>query len=136
MHCCYILKNKENDTTYVGYTTNPQRRLRQHNAELSGGARSTCGRQWFFIAIVTGFTDNKTAMSYEWKIKYPTGNKNRPAKYCGSQGRIFSLNEVLQKAVDVDNFTVHVLSCYGQYLDRQKLQNINIVEHNDAIYLE
>lgn len=40
--------------TYVGVTTDVARRLRQHNGELRGGARSTrAGRPWR-IGVVRG----------------------------------------------------------------------------------
>lgn len=40
-HACYALVNTKDRRTYVGYTTDPDRRLRQHNGELTGGAWST-----------------------------------------------------------------------------------------------
>ena len=80
-HFCYILKNNVNSVTYVGYTNNPERRLRQHNGELVGGARTTgiqrkkCGERlrWEFAALVThpGLTHWR-ALSLEWHIKHET----------------------------------------------------------------
>ena len=69
---CYLLRSldpKHPLKTYIGYTTNPIRRLRQHNGELkSGGARRTArnGRPWQFVAIIDGFEDKVTAMQFEW----------------------------------------------------------------------
>ena len=37
----YLLKHETKNRTYVGYTNNLKRRLRQHNGEIKGGARST-----------------------------------------------------------------------------------------------
>ena len=41
--------------TYVGATKNLARRLRQHNGELVGGAKSTRGRRWAYLFHVEGF---------------------------------------------------------------------------------
>ena len=38
---CYLLINTNNNSTYVGVTKNLERRLRQHNGEISGGAKAT-----------------------------------------------------------------------------------------------
>ena len=41
MYFVYLLKEIEGNRTYVGFTSDLQRRLRQHNGELKGGAKST-----------------------------------------------------------------------------------------------
>ena len=97
-HYCYIIKCKDSERTYNGYTNNLQRRLRQHCGEISGGAKSTAGRQWEYIAWITSTDlrfDNHMALSLEWYIRHPTGHKTRPSKYNRPSGRIASLNIVL-----------------------------------------
>ena len=37
----YLLENSYNKKTYLGVSTNVVRRIRQHNNEISGGARYT-----------------------------------------------------------------------------------------------
>ena len=76
-HYCYILYNTQQPhRTYVGYTTNPLRRLRQHNGLISGGAKATTlikeGKGcWAFLAIITSLSFNKNvALSFEWHLKY------------------------------------------------------------------
>jgi structure-specific endonuclease subunit SLX1 len=58
--------------TYIGATPYPEQRLRQHNGELSGGARATSNRpgQWYRVCLVKGFLDNCDALSFEWHWKY------------------------------------------------------------------
>lgn len=99
---CYILRNKNPKyahLTYNGSTNNPKRRLRQHNEEISGGARYTHGRGggWEIYALLTGFPDHKNALSCEWRIKHTSGKPGkRPANHCGMIGRIIGLGEVLK----------------------------------------
>lgn len=52
--------------TYVGWTTDPERRLAQHNAGT--GARSTRGRTWT-ILYLEPCHDRGAAMSREWHLK-------------------------------------------------------------------
>lgn len=99
MWYCYILRNKNDEYkkfTYNGFTNNPFRRIRQHNGEIKGGAKYTKNKgEWEIYVLLTGFVDNHNALSCEWRIKHPTNKRTRPKKYCGIDGRVKSLNEVL-----------------------------------------
>lgn len=57
--------------TYVGCTTDPMRRLRQHNREIRGGARATKhgAGQWQFVIYVTGFPNRSSACRWEAIVK-------------------------------------------------------------------
>lgn len=61
-------------TTYVGATTDPERRLRQHNCELVGGAKATSrrvavGEAWSLFCHVGPF-EKIAALKFEWRWKW------------------------------------------------------------------
>ena len=58
--------------TYIGATIDIDRRLRQHNKELVGGAKATSRRpgEWYRVCYVTGFQDSHQALSFEWHWKH------------------------------------------------------------------
>jgi predicted GIY-YIG superfamily endonuclease len=69
-HYVYVLVNKARTKTYVGYTIDPMRRLRQHNGELSGGAKRTRNDSWEHVMIITApQLDKHMALSLEWHMK-------------------------------------------------------------------
>lgn len=72
---CYCLESNAK-STYIGSTIDPDRRLRQHNRELTGGAKAT-GRAegWRRICCVTGFPNERSALQFEWKWKHLSKKK-------------------------------------------------------------
>lgn len=72
---CYLLKSQakpNSQSTYVGFATNPYRRLRQHNGELVAGAVHTSKyRPWRHVAIVGGFPNKVSALQFEWQWQHP-----------------------------------------------------------------
>ena len=86
---CYIIVN--GNSSYVGVSTNPERRLRQHNCELKGGAKYTKskGSGWSFVCIVSGF-DKISSLQFEWAIK-----NCKPKSKHGIKARIEKLYSVL-----------------------------------------
>jgi putative endonuclease len=64
----YVLgcRTKDRYLTYVGWTTDVDRRLVQHNAGT--GARTTRGRAWVLLHIERLRT-RRQAMSREWYLK-------------------------------------------------------------------
>lgn len=73
-YICYCLRNtRVPPRTYVGITNNMEKRLRQHNGELSGGARSTAGHgPWHVVWRVEGFEDRRHALQFEWRLHHPS----------------------------------------------------------------
>ena len=118
---CYILGQskqlqKGTGKTYNGYTVNLNRRLRQHNGEIKGGAYATKGiGPWEFIAVMTcDKWTNVRAMQVEWLIRYPTRKKPRPTSYAGAKGRISSLVEIC-KRLDDDSVRLYIHPVFHEY---------------------
>ena len=73
---CYVLRSlvrcasgKRSGRSYVGFTTHPKRRIRQHNGEIKGGARVTRSyRPWVMALVVEGFPSKNAALSFEWHM--------------------------------------------------------------------
>ena len=116
-HNCYVVFN-ETGLTYVGYTVNQERRLRQHCGELSGGARYTSGRgPWHYLLFIESPDLTKhLALSLEWWMKHPTGHRKCPKEFCGKLGRLKAMAHVLQKSKfeTVGHFTVAVHADYAE----------------------
>jgi structure-specific endonuclease subunit SLX1 len=60
--------------TYIGSTVDLDRRLRQHNKEISGGAHATGmkvakGETWTRHCYVEGFPDWQACLQFEWRWK-------------------------------------------------------------------
>ena len=72
----YLLLCSDN-STYVGATVDLDKRLRQHNGEITGGAVMTTskvkkGKNWSRVCYVSGFPDWRAALQFEWRWKQIT----------------------------------------------------------------
>ena len=67
---CYLLASIDTNKTYIGATVDPDRRLRQHNGQIGGGAKATRGHQWHRVVLVSGFPDERAALQFEWAWKW------------------------------------------------------------------
>ena len=69
----YVYWIRSNNKHYIGATVCPQRRLRQHNGEIQGGAQRTTSRgPWTFECVIKGFRTWKEALQFEWAFKFYT----------------------------------------------------------------
>jgi structure-specific endonuclease subunit SLX1 len=73
MSFVYLLVSTKGNT-YIGATVSLDRRLRQHNKEIKGGAHATGikvsqGEQWTRAAHVSGFPTWQSALQFEWRWK-------------------------------------------------------------------
>ena len=136
---CYILKSLDpnyHNRTYVGSTNSVKRRIRQHNREITGGAKITgIGLPYEFYCIITGFTDRISSLKCEWLIKHPTGRREKGnKKYSGVSGRIRGLNILLNSEKwklksNNCNITIWIKNDFAHYLD------INNFPINVQVYL-
>jgi len=74
-HFVYVLRCRDG-TFYTGYTTDVERRVREHDA--GEGAKYTRGRTPVELVHVAAFDSRSAAMSREYELKqYPRDRKER-----------------------------------------------------------
>jgi putative endonuclease len=80
----YILgcRDRHGLRTYVGWTTDPDRRLAEHNGGT--GARSTRGRVWILLHVER-HASKQEAMSREWHLKRDRKFRKRMCAALGAE---------------------------------------------------
>ena len=94
-----LLATPHRDATYVGATVDLNRRLRQHNKEIKGGAIATGskvskGDTWIRAIHVAGFPDWQAALQFEWRWKQLT--RKLPPKMKPLERRVNALKQLLK----------------------------------------
>ena len=94
----YLLVCSDN-STYIGATVNLERRLRQHNHEIAGGAKRTTskvskGKTWKRVCHVSEFPDWTATLQFEWRWKQIS--RKYPAKLFPLERRMLALKELLE----------------------------------------
>lgn len=132
MSYVYLLEST-NKNTYVGATVDLDRRLRQHNKEIAGGAHATGmkvnkGEEWTRACHVSGFPNWQAALQFEWRWKQ-ISRKISPSIYPLERRMIalkhlLSLEKSTSKAIPFSEWealpTVHL-----ETPDAVKYYNIN-----------
>ena len=68
--CCYLLHHTNSNKTYIGYTVNFKRRLKQHTTGKKGAKYTKMWKGAVTpIAVLSGFPSKQKAMSFEWYSK-------------------------------------------------------------------
>jgi predicted GIY-YIG superfamily endonuclease len=71
----YCIQYNNGEKTYCGATVNFERRIRQHNCEIVGGAKYTSAAvnsgtsDWSPVFLVHGFPNRVAALQFEWALK-------------------------------------------------------------------
>ncbi len=74
MWSVYVLLSVNGRRTYVGITTDPERRTAQHNGTQPGGAKATrAGRPWHIAAIYGPYASRGEAQRIERQVKKRRG---------------------------------------------------------------
>ena len=107
----YLLKSEVSNCTYIGYTIDITRRLKQHNGIIAtGGAKRTRTHRPWKVVMYVSFEFERTAMQYEFclhhtkKFRRTSGvlNKMKIMKALLQQERICStapLNSELSRII-------------------------------------
>lgn len=93
----YLLQSTKG-ATYVGATIDVDRRLRQHNKEIKGGAHATGskvnhGEVWQRVCYVSNFPDWTAALQFEWRWKQLS--RKLPQKMNPLDRRLKALDQLL-----------------------------------------
>lgn len=86
--------------TYIGATVDLDRRLRQHNKEISGGAHATGaqvdkGSHWRRVCHVANFPTWQAALQFEWRWKNLSRRKDFLVIKNPIERRMTALNTLL-----------------------------------------
>ena len=96
MYICYLITN--NCKTYIGSTNNFKKRIRQHNGEITGGAKYTTNfkndTDWYPIILIGGF-EKSTALSFEWRMKRSINSLGKLKPNSGIYNRIKNIFEII-----------------------------------------
>lgn len=108
--------------TYVGITNDMKKRLRQHNGEISGGAKATSRfGDWEVAFYVTGFRDKNEVLSFEWRMHHPDGKRKKDRSYFGVLGRVRGLLETLsQTRFEEREFLLHATEKFQTFVQSRE----------------
>jgi len=99
MYLCYIISNNSS-RTYIGYTNDFKKRIRQHNGEISGGAKYTtahmCNDGWTPILLISGIENKHNALSLEWRMKRSKNMLGKLKPNYGINIRIKNVFEIIK----------------------------------------
>jgi len=121
MSYVYFIKSTHG-STYIGATVDLDRRIRQHNKLIVGGARATSmkvakGETWSYYCYVENFPNYNEALKFEWRWKHLSRQiqKENP-----SLNPIEKRMEALKRLLALSKSTTKAIS----YKDWEKSPNV------------
>ena len=95
-----------NGSTYIGATVNLDKRIRQHNKDIKGGATATSikvnqGEAWTYVCYVENFPSWNSALQFEWAWKFYSRKLSR--KLLPIDRRKKALNKLLSLEKSTSN---------------------------------
>eukprot|EP01094_Clydonella_sp_ATCC50884_P006735 TRINITY_DN1593_c0_g4_i1.p1 TRINITY_DN1593_c0_g4~~TRINITY_DN1593_c0_g4_i1.p1 ORF type:complete len:427 (+),score=65.00 TRINITY_DN1593_c0_g4_i1:157-1281(+) len=118
---CYLLHSlapKYSKHTYIGFTVNPVRRIRQHNGEISNGAKKTKNkRPWEMVVVVHGFPSKTAALQFEWSWQHPrkslrTREVAKSIRGVGNQYHIRAKLRMLYEMLHISPWSLYPLTVH------------------------
>lgn len=110
---CYLLYT-DTGNTYIGATVDIDRRLRQHNKELVGGAKATAikvaqGHTWKRACYISGIPEWRSALQIEWRWKQLGRTqfkhiRNPVERRLWSLKKLLSLEKPTEKAIPYEAY--------------------------------
>lgn len=91
----YLLYSTSCNSTYIGITNDPDRRLKQHNGIISGGAKATRKvNDWIYDRLY--MIDDNHALSIEWYAKHKKTKNGKWTRTTGLKERRKRLDDLIQ----------------------------------------
>ena len=100
---CYLLQSTSHPNyTYIGITKDTNKRLKQHNKQLKGGAKATRKfKDWNYVLYVQ-LNNKSSALRFEWFWTHNQNTKNKWIKTkSGLNNKLNRLNSIVKQFQDI-----------------------------------